>query len=653
MIGTAGHVDHGKTALVKALTGVDTDRLPEEKAREISIELGFAPLTLPDGTVASVVDVPGHERFIKQMVAGATGVDIILLVVDAREGPGAQTREHLDILDLLGVHTAVVALAKTDTVAPAAVGEAAASVSSFLEGTPFAGSPVIPVSSRTGEGLPRLLEALRDAVEQAGSAGSDTGPARLSVDRAFHVQGFGPVVTGTVASGRIGEGQRLEVYPEGGTARVRRVEVHGRQVGAAAAGDRAALNLAGDVEFPSLRGAVLAAPGSLEVSVVVGLGLRLLETAKPVADLERVRLHAGTAEILGRLILLDGRKELTPGDTLSPEGRPAEVAVVFEAERPVALAPGQKFVIRSYSPPRTIGGGSVWVADLTSETGPRPRALKSRRAAAAGLARAAASSPGARRVRVRGGFAPMADFLEAAGLKPAPPVPGVRVMAGGRYVADEQFYEEVRDDIKAKLSALHNARPHLAWAGGEAVWSLLKERGLPPAVWLDTLASDGVVRLDAGRIRLAGRAPLRPAALEDAMERLAARLREGWLSPPSTDQMMEGMGPAHRAAATAALEVLLEEGTAVSPSGPGPAMAGGPVFHRDAIAEAEKLLRDYLQANPEITVAAFRDLTGSTRKYALPLLEYFDRRKVTLRRGDVRVPHPAQSRPAAAREAAR
>jgi len=172
-------------------------------------------------------------------------------------------------------------------------------------------------------------------------------------------------------------------------------------------------------------------------------------------------------------------------------------------------------------------------------------------------------------------------------------------------------------------------------------------------VWLDTLASDGVVRLDAGRIRLAGRAPLRPAALEDAMERLAARLREGWLSPPSTDQMMEGMGPAHRAAATAALEVLLEEGTAVSPSGPGPAMAGGPVFHRDAIAEAEKLLRDYFQANPEITVAAFRDLTGSTRKYALPLLEYFDRRKVTLRRGDVRVPHPAQSRPAAAREAAR
>lgn len=657
VVGTAGHVDHGKTALVKALTGVDTDRLPEERAREISIELGFAPLTLPDGTTCSLVDVPGHERFIKNMLAGATGVDVVLLVVDAREGVREQTREHLDILGLLGVRLGVAALTKIDTIPAAAVGPAGETLSAYLAGTSLAGCPVVPVSARTGEGLSHLLaalavaagqvtrpgEAVPDSAEVSASASAPGpasapaifgGPARLAIDRAFLISGFGQVVTGTVANGTIAEGQRLQLYPAGPIVRVRRLEVHGRPVPRVTAGERAALNLAGDLKDVSLRGLVLAEPGTLEPATCLGLSLRLLSGPDPVKDLERVRFHAGTAETLGRIILLDQDQ--------SDLGLP--VPVVFEAEVPLAVALGQAFVIRRYSPPRTIGGGTVTVPNLDHALGGRPRGRSARRAAATLLAAGSGGGP-PRHPPVPGGFSSLATYLKLIGSgsgsasAAAPLPPGVRLLAGGQHVAEEAFYQAVWSETADRLRTRHEARPHLASAGREVLWSWLKGRGLSPSVWLESFASEGLLTLEGGRVRLGGWTPLRTEVVETARRALDAALREGRFSPPSLPPAGAGLP---QEVFSAALETLLEDGQVVCPSGLAGGLAGEPVFHRQAIDIARQRLEEHLDRHGEVTVAEFRDMLGSTRKFVLPLLEYFDREKVTFRRGDLRVRHPSR-----------
>ncbi len=716
VIGTAGHVDHGKTALVKALTGVDTDRLPEEKAREITIELGFAPLQLPDGTTCSVVDVPGHERFIKNMLAGATGVDVVLLCVDAREGVQPQTREHLDILGLVGARVGVAALTKVDTIPATEVGPAAATLSAYLAGTALAGCPVVPVSAKTGEGLDRLIARLAAAVTGVvRPAGARSGPARLAIDRAFNITGFGTVVTGTVASGRIGLGQRLQVYPEGPVLRARRMEVHGLAVPDVGAGERVALNLAGDLGNlgeVSLRGSVLAEPGTLEPATVAGLLLRILPGFGPLEDLQRVRFHAGTSETLGRVILLDGRRKLeaapdppAPGDGPSGEVTAGAVPVVFEAERPLALARGQEFVIRSYSPPRTIGGGVALAPSLDRVVGDRPRSRAAREAAAVALSRPPGS---AERPPVPGGFAPLTRYLRllgpdlgaAAGSRttkssgtmkgsittqgpgtlqgpgtvqspgtlqgsgttqgtgitqgtgtadgsagPAtgrPLPPGVKLLAGGQYVAEEEFYASVGREVRALLRQQHEAKPHLASVGREVVWSWLEGRGLAPALWLETLASDGLIILTEGRIKLTDWAPKRPPPLQAAAEKLSRAFLDGGLAPPAFEPAATGLSPD---LAAAALELLILEGGLICLAGVPGALAGDPVFHPEVVAAARRRLEEHLDRYGEVTVAGFRDLVGSTRKYVLPLLEYFDRARVTLRRGDLRVRHPT-NRPA-------
>ncbi|MCL6581532.1 MAG: selenocysteine-specific translation elongation factor [Firmicutes bacterium] len=598
-MGTAGHVDHGKTTLVKALTGVDTDRLPEERRREISIELGFAPLTLPDGTVASVVDVPGHERFIKNMLAGATGVDVALLVVDVREGVRPQTREHLDILGLLGIGAGVVALTKTDGVPPCEVARVAADLRQALAGTCLDGCPVVPVSAVTGEGLGELRQVLSEAVTRARAARPPaSGPARLAVDRAFTSKGFGVVVTGTVSSGRITLGQHLELYPDRLAVRVRRLEVHGRPVEEVEAGDRAALALSGAPPPATLRGRVLADPGSLDVSRALGLSLTLLPSAGSLRDLERVRLHAGTTEVIGRGVILGSR----------PEGG---LLVAFEAEKPLALAPGQPFVLRRYSPPSTIGGGRVIAPDLGKATGTaRPRGRREREEVARRL---------------------------------ATPAPAPRRLADGRTV-DAHTYAEVREVVERTLRDLHRRQPHLPSVGREGVWSALAARGEPPGSWLETLAADGVLRLEGGRVRLAAWRPRLDPELARVMRQVEELLRRRPFCPPSPEEMAAELGVA-RGVVARALEVLVLDGAAVAAAGLASVASGGPVFHREAVAEARRLLEDYLRRHGSVTVAAFRDLLGATRKYALPLLDHFDRQRVTQRRGDLRFPHPAGAVP--------
>ena len=349
VMGTAGHVDHGKTALIKRLTGVDTDRLKEEKERGITIELGFASLSLPDGRVLGVVDVPGHERFVRNMVAGAAGIDLVVMVIAADEGVMPQTREHLQICTLLGIRKGFVALTKIDMVDEEWLTLVREDVREFLRGTFLEDAPVVPVSSLTGAGFPELIETIARVADEVEEA-ADVGLFRLPVDRVFTMKGFGTVVTGTLTSGRVTTGEEVEIYPAGLRARVRGIQVHNQPVDTAEAGQRTAVNLQGVDRAVIERGYLLAGKGALAVSQRLDCLYRhLAGAARKLKNRALVRLHTGTSEVMARMILLD-RDELEPGEE-------ANAQLVLDA--PLAVVAGDRFVVRSYSPVTTVGGGVI------------------------------------------------------------------------------------------------------------------------------------------------------------------------------------------------------------------------------------------------------------------------------------------------------
>ncbi|HHW15141.1 MAG TPA: selenocysteine-specific translation elongation factor, partial [Firmicutes bacterium] len=348
VIGTAGHVDHGKTTLVQRLTGVNTDRLKEERERGLTIELGFAPFRLPSGRQAAIVDVPGHERFIHHMLAGAAGIDLVLLVVAADEGVMPQTIEHLDILTLLQVERGIIVLNKIDLVEPEWRDLVAEEIREKVKGTALAEAPIVPVSAATGEGVDRLV-ALIDELT-AGEYRVKSSVLRLPIDRVFAIQGHGTVVTGTLWGGRLHPGDTVVLLPSGKTARVRQVQVHGRPVEEAEAGHRTALNLGGVDKEDISRGEVVAAPGELASTRLVDVRLSVLARAPHgLAHRDQVRFHAGTSEVLARVRLLD-RDEVDPGESAWAQLHLAE---------PVVAVRGDLFVVRSYSPARTLGGGRI------------------------------------------------------------------------------------------------------------------------------------------------------------------------------------------------------------------------------------------------------------------------------------------------------
>jgi selenocysteine-specific elongation factor len=349
VIGTAGHIDHGKTALVRRLTGVDTDRLPEEKRRGISIDLGFAPLVTPGGIHAGIVDVPGHERFVKNMLAGVGGIDLVLLVIAADEGVMPQTREHLAIVKLLGIPRGIVVLTKRDLVEPAWAEMVARDAKALLVGTALADAPVVEFSATTGAGTQELLATLDRQLAAVANRPMEE-PARLPVDRVFTVEGFGTVVTGTLWRGRVRTGDALELAPGARAVRVRRVQVHGATVDEARAGQRTAIALHGVERDQVERGHWLIAPGSLRESAVLDARFELLaDYPREWPANARVRFHLGASEIIGRLVLLEGTS-LKPG---------ASALAQLRLEHPAVAARGDRFVIRTYSPSRTVGGGSV------------------------------------------------------------------------------------------------------------------------------------------------------------------------------------------------------------------------------------------------------------------------------------------------------
>ena len=630
IIGTAGHVDHGKTTLVKALTGVDTDRLQEEKRRGISIDLGFAEFRLPGGRAAAIIDVPGHERFIHNMVAGVHGIDLVLLVVAADEGVMPQTVEHLDILELLGVRHGLVALTKVDLVPdPEWLALVEADVRDALKGTFLEGAPVIPVAAPAGTGLERLVDAIEATVARVPPR-DPGGLPRLPIDRVFSVPGFGTVVTGTLVAGTLRPGQHLVVEPGGLEVRVRHLQVHGREVDAALAGQRVAANLAG-VEHRALRrGQVLVPPGTLRaVRWLAGRVRWLARAGRPLRQNQRVRLHTGAAEVIGRVTLLGPGSELAPG---------AEGWILFRAEEPVVAAPGDRFVLRTYSPMHTAGGGVVADAGrrwrrrdgqaatwLQSFLDPDPRSgLRAR------LQHAGAPVTLGELVRQVG--APperLRSWLEELAARGA-----VRAAGEGAWLVPEVeagLVARVRE-ILAQYHRQHPLEPgmtrdalvHALWPGREGAGDLRAAHAL-----LDEWVRRGIVATRDEWLHLPGWHPQRDPAVEAKLQRLLALYEQARWSPPA------GVAAAAEAAGlepgeTARLLALLEQDGKLVRVEPGLWFAAGAV--EDALAR----LRALEAASGPFTVAQARDALGTTRKYALPLLEYFDRRRWTRREGDLR-----------------
>ena len=625
VVGTAGHIDHGKTALVRRLTGIDTDRLPEERDRGISIDLGFAHLTLPSGRRIAIVDVPGHERFVKNMLAGATGIDLVLLVIAADEGVMPQTREHLAIVDLLGVRHGVVALTKSDLAAPEIARLAREDAGNLLLGTSLEGSPIVAVSSATGAGIPELLAALDGAVAATESRRVE-GPARLPIDRVFSVEGIGTVVTGTLWSGTVSAGDTLALLPPGRTVRVRQVEVHDKPVAQAIAGNRTAVAVHGVGREDISRGDWLVSPDRFRPSALLDVRLRYLSDAgKPLADRARVRVHLGASETLGRVVLLEGGP-LAPG---------TKAWAQLRLEAPVVAVPGDRLVLRSYSPSSTVAGctvvdagperrprlepgGAERLATLESGTLERRLALLAREGGFAGLrADVAALRLGVEASAAEAALASSADLIR---LSDGTFLPRAAWSAAQARISQEVTrYGEahrLRNGIpKGELKSL--LQPEL---GGALFDAALAE-----------LVGSGRLASQEDRIAIPEAGPRLTPEQSRALEAIEGRLLGSGFQPPDLQELLKGLPESTRPGELG--RYLFESGRFVK-------VTSAIAYSADTWAEVEARVRSHFTKKKELTMAEFKDLLQVSRKYAVPVLEHLDRTGLTRRDGDVRRPGP-------------
>jgi selenocysteine-specific elongation factor len=625
VVGTAGHIDHGKTSLVKALTGTDTDRLPEEKARGITIDLGFAFLEEPDGLTIEIVDVPGHERFIKNMLAGVGGIDVAMLVIAADEGVMPQTREHLGICSLLHIRSGLIVLTKTDLVEPDWLELVREDVAGLVRGTFLEGCPIVAASAKTGEGIPALRAALRELATRVAPRGTDHLP-RLPIDRVFTIKGFGTVVTGTLMAGQLRVDDRVEVFPAGVQAKVRGLQTHGRSVDQSSAGQRTAVNLQGVERLAVERGNVLGLAGTLVPSELVDGTLELLADApRPLKTRDRVRVHTGTSEIMARVLLVD-RQELAPGESTFAR---------FRLEGALVALPGDRFVIRSYSPMVTIGGGTL--LDIAP-----PRFKRKAPALVAHLNLLREDSPEAvveEHVRHAGG-----GGVRVAALSGRVPFGPERLrglletlQSGGRIVAiDRDWFVHreslgrLRDLAVAALEQFHRASPLRPGMSRE---ELRGRAGAPDervfAHLLAALQNDGVARADRDKVRLASHEVRLSAEQQKAADRLEQEFLTAAAAPPSPEEALARAGQSgdeeHEL-----FQVLIEARKLVR-------VKESLYFHAQALDAIQDKLVAMLRERKEIGPGDIKDLLGISRKYAIPLLEFFDSRRVTARVGERRV----------------
>jgi selenocysteine-specific elongation factor len=622
IIGTAGHVDHGKTALIGRLTGVDTDRLREEKERGISIDLGFAPLRLPDGTVAGVVDVPGHERFIHNMLAGIGGIDLVLLVVDVNEGVMPQTREHLQILELLRIPRGILVLTKCDLAESDWLDIIEEEIREEVAGTFLAEAPVCRVSSLTGAGIAELTATIQSILLELPPRDED-GPARLPIDRHFTVSGFGTVVTGTLLSGRIRVGDLVEVLPPGETVRVRELQVHGKKAEVARAGQRVAVNLAGFERADLERGAVVATPGFFTLTSRVDARLALLaEAPRPLKFRDPVHLHLGTARTTARVILLD-RDQMEPGESGLAQIR---------LDQPLVAHRQDRFIVRFYSPMTTIGGGriidpnpprhrrfrpEVMTALGELESGERAFLAQKLQELTCARVKELETASGMGRERVAGHLDELAATGQARRL-------------GDQWLAAATARHWERLLVEA-VDGGHRNQPLLPGIPHATLKGVLPTKVAPKAFeeLLAELVAAGILEQRDEHVARPGFVPQPSMEQQRLLERIVELYRKAGPLANNRNEMLGGL-TASADAVEGCLAYLFSRGDLVR-------LSDEMLMHRDAYAAALVALRGHFADRPTLTLAEFRDRIGSARKQTQALLEHFDALKYTMRRGDERV----------------
>jgi len=627
ILGTAGHIDHGKTALVKALTGVDTDRLKEEKERGITTELGFTFLDLPSGIRMGIIDVPGHEKFVKHMVAGVWGIDLVALIIAADEGVMPQTREHLDICRLLGVKKGLIVLTKIDLVEEDLLGLIKEEVTEIVKDTFLKGTPILPVSSVTREGIPQLisvLDRLSEEVEERSSAGL----FRLPIDRVFVMKGFGTVVTGTVVSGTVSLGESVLILPTGVEVKVRSLQVYNRPVEKTMAGQRAAVNRQGIETSAVERGNVLVHPNTLASTQTLDVYMEYLPTAqRPLKHRARQRFHIGTNLTFASIFLLD-REEMAPGDSGFAQLR---------LETPVVALPHDRFVIRGSGMIQTLGGGMVLDAHPARHKRNAPSVIEGlkilregdqeqaiaqhiARSGMGGIAsddllkRVSASSSEVRRV-----IQDRIDKREALLIDP-----------DKRKVIDIHFYRQLREMALAQLKEFHLRFPMKSGLAKEEL-----RTKLPMEVdvrlfqiLLNELIQSKEIVLEKDKFRLPTH-QISSADEKGLLRRVEEAVLKAGLQSPSPKELSEAWSEKEEGI-QAVFEHLVHEGVLIK-------IKGGIYIHRVPFENLKDALVDYLKKNKEITTPQFKDMTNASRKYAIPLIEYFDQIKLTIRLGDKRV----------------
>ncbi len=628
IVGTAGHIDHGKSALVRALTGTDPDRLEEEKRRGITIDIGFANLDLKAASGENLrlgfIDVPGHERFVRNMLAGIGGIDLVLLVIAADESVKPQTREHFDICRLLSVQRGITVLTKSDLVDAETLEVVRMEVAEYLLGSFLdpATAPIVAVSSKTGAGLDALKRELARLATEA-PAKDASAALRLPIDRVFTMKGFGTVITGTLISGSVSKDDELEVHPGGKRLRVRGVQVHGTAAEKAIAGQRTALNLAG-VEVSELaRGMMLTPAGLFRPSTRVSVNLSLLPSAKPLRDRARVHLHAFTAETIAQVSLLEG-KQLKPGQSGLAR---------LKLDASLLLLPGDRFIVRQFSPVITIGGGVV----LDASEPARRTKLAERLAFVKAVAEPDPFNILLVRIaRRRTAGLSLADAVQETGWLPARvqetssqlQKAGKVTLCNGLLITSERF-TDLRKQTLAAVEKFHQQNPLVAGINQE---QLREELGVAPEIFhslLDALVRDKKLAATGDQVHGAGRGVVLRDDEAESKQTIEQAFAKAGLQVPALKEVLASLR-IDQTRAQKIVTLLLRDRVLVK-------LSDDLVFHRDALESLRQMVVAQKTKTPKLNVASFKDLAGVSRKYAIPLLEYLDRERVTKRVGDERV----------------
>ncbi|WP_321495572.1 selenocysteine-specific translation elongation factor [uncultured Desulfobacter sp.] len=627
ILGTAGHIDHGKTSLVKALTGIETDRLKEEKERGITIELGFAFLDLPHGRHIGIVDMPGHEKFVKNMVAGASGIDVVVMVIAADEGVMPQTREHMEICNLMGIRHGMIALTKTDLVDEDLLELAMEDINDFIRDTFLEDKPVVPVSSATGQGLEEFLTTLENICTQIPPR-KFSSIFRLPVDRVFSMRGFGTVITGTLISGQVSVGQDIMVFPRKITSKVRGLQVHSSSVETAMAGTRTAINFQGLDRDAVFRGDVLSTPGALIESYMADAQFHYLKSnAKPARARTRVRFHSGTSEILGYMVLLD-REELLPGDT---------APVQFRLESPVCCIKDDRYVVRSYSPVKTIGGGAI--------LNPVSRKHKLKDTA---IIEGLFGLAGADDEKIIAYFLSIQGYsgLTLNELRVMTNVPDKKLATALQKMLAKQeavltdkekqiyvhgsIFEEFKEKTLERLAIYHQENPLKEGMPAQELKS--KFQYVDDArffnILFNRLEKENLIVQDRNLVKLSGFKVALQVDQHEIKEKIAGIYKESGLTPPFFRTVCQDLDLDTKTARDV-MQMLIDEKQMVKTK-------DDLFFDAKAISDLETNLIEFLKANEKITTPEFKDMTGISRKFVIPLIEYFDAIHLTIRVEDHR-----------------